>query len=159
MYFSTATKKEYSHYDYVDTEQKLENLVYHPKKIFNKLGDTHISDEDYQFAQTVWDKLKVKTLGEYSDVYLKKMDVALLADVFEKFRDISLHDYDLDPVSLFHHPGFSWSAMLKKGLGVAQTITDIDMMLFVEREYEAVYLSIFHRYAKANNPYLFDTYG
>ncbi|VDH97402.1 Hypothetical predicted protein [Mytilus galloprovincialis] len=128
--FSLLLRKGVFPYDYVDTEQKLEKPCLPSKEdFFNKLGDTHISDEDYQFAQTVWDKLKVKTLGEYSDVYLK-MDVALLADVFEKFRDISLHDYDLDPCHYFTTPGFSWSAMLKKTGIVLDLITDIDMMLF-----------------------------
>ncbi|XP_071153082.1 uncharacterized protein [Mytilus edulis] len=156
--FSLLLRKGVFPYDYVDTEQKFEKPCLPSKEdFFNKLGDTHISDEDYQFAQTVWDKLKVKTLGEYSDVYLK-MDVALLADVFEKFRDISLHDYDLDPCHYFTTPGFSWSAMLKKTGIVLDLITDIDMMLFVEKGIRGGVSSIFHRYAKANNPYLFDTY-
>ena len=44
----------------------------------------------------VWDALKIKNLGEYHDLYVQS-DTALLADVFESFRDKGLEIYDLDP--------------------------------------------------------------
>ncbi|CAG2254152.1 unnamed protein product [Mytilus edulis] len=79
--FSLLLRKGVFPYDYVDTEQKLKNLVYHPKKIFNKLGDTHISDEDYQFAQTVWGQtetperkhIQVEHLSPYSKELLQNL--------------------------------------------------------------------------------------
>ena len=37
----------------------------------------------------------------------------LLADVFEKFIDICLKFYGLDPCHYFSSPGLSWDAMLK----------------------------------------------
>ena len=45
-------------------------------------------------------------------LYLKT-DVSLLADVFEKFIDMCLEYYGLDPSRYFSSPGLSWDAMLK----------------------------------------------
>jgi len=46
----------------------------------------------------------IKTLGEYSDHYLKT-DVAILADVFEHFRDLCLSTLELDPAHYMTAPG------------------------------------------------------
>ena len=42
-----------------------------------------------------------------------KTDVLLLCDVFEKFINVCLKDYGLDPCHYFSFPGLSWDAMLK----------------------------------------------
>ena len=46
------------------------------------------------------------------NLYLKT-NVLLLADVFEKFINICLNYYGLDPCHYFSSPGSSWDAMLK----------------------------------------------
>ena len=51
-------------------------------------------------------------LGEYHDLYLKT-DVLLLCDVFEKFINVCLMDYGLDPCHYYSSPGLSWDAILK----------------------------------------------
>ena len=53
-------------------------------------------------------------MGEYHDLYLIT-DVLLLADVFEKFREVCYNkdSYELDPVHYCTSPGLDWSAMLK----------------------------------------------
>ena len=51
-------------------------------------------------------------MGDYHDHYLKK-DVLLLTYVFEKFINICLKYYELDPCHYFSSPGLSWDAMLK----------------------------------------------
>ena len=145
-------------YDYVDSEEKLQDTMLPPKEDFySKLSQQHISDVDYEFAKEVWHKLKIKNLGEYSDVYLKT-DVTLLADIFERFRTLCLQDYDLDPLHYFTAPNFSWSAMLKKTGVVLDLLDNADMLLFFEKSIKGGISSVFHRYAKANNPYLSDSY-
>ena len=52
---------------------------------FNKLTNSEIAEAKYDHARHVWDMFNIKTLGEYSDLYLKT-DVLVLADVFENFR-------------------------------------------------------------------------
>lgn len=48
----------------------------------------------YEHAQTVRKEFNVKTLGEYSDIYLKT-DVLILCDIFESFRKLCMETYDL----------------------------------------------------------------
>ena len=56
---------------------------------------------------------KIKNLGEYHDLYVKS-DTALLADIFENFRDKCLDINKLDPVYYLSAPGLSWHSCLKK---------------------------------------------
>ena len=51
-------------------------------------------------------------MGDFHDHYLKK-DVLLLGDLSEKFIDICLKFYRLDPCHYFSSPGLSWDTMLK----------------------------------------------
>ena len=63
-------------------------------------------------CERIWDKFKMKNMGDYHDHYLKK-DVLLLTDVFEKFIDTCLKYYELNPCHYFSVPMLSWDAMLK----------------------------------------------
>jgi len=57
------------------------------EKLYSKLNDEHITDEEYAYAQAVWEAYGCKALGDYHNLYVKT-DVALLADVFENFRNL-----------------------------------------------------------------------
>ena len=81
-------------------------------KFFSSLKESNISDKEYERAINVWEVYKIKTLGEYHDLYLKT-DVLLLVDVFEKFIKTCLNYYGLDPCHYFSSPGLSFDAMLK----------------------------------------------
>jgi hypothetical protein len=56
---------------------------------------------EHEHAIRVWDHFDCSTLGDYSDLYLK-IDVLLLTDVFENFRDICMQTYMHRPGVLFH---------------------------------------------------------
>ena len=72
-------------YDYMDNISKFQERLVPPKEaFFSQLTEEHISDDDYQHAQTVFTSFQLQTLGEYHDFYLLS-DVLLLADVFENF--------------------------------------------------------------------------
>ena len=74
----------------------------------------------------------MKTMGDYHDLYLKT-DVLLLADFFEKFIDMCIEYYGLDPCRYFRSPGLSWDAMLKLTKIKLELISDIEMYLFAEK--------------------------
>ena len=75
-----------------------------PKEAFySKLNDSHISDEDYEHAQKVWETFGCKSMRDYHDLYLKT-DVLLLADVMTEFRETCKKAYGLEALSLLHLP-------------------------------------------------------
>ena len=150
------TRKGVYPYDFMDSFKKFDETILPNKEDFYSiLNDTHISNEDYKHAQKVWDAFKLKTMGEYHDLYLKT-DVTLLADVFENFRRTCLEYYKLDPCHYFTSPGLSWDAMLKMTDIKLELMTDINMFQFIEKGMRGGISYIANRYSKANNKYMKD---
>ena len=148
------TRKGVYPYDFMDSFKKFDETRLPTKEDFYSiLNDEHISNENYQHAQTVWDEFKLKTMGEYHDLYLKT-DILILADVFENFRKTCLEYYKLDPAHYFTSPGLSWDAMLKMTDIQLELMTDIDMFQFIEKGMRGGISYIANRYGKANNKYM-----
>ncbi|XP_076278023.1 uncharacterized protein LOC143207955 [Lasioglossum baleicum] len=152
--FNLLTRKGVFPYDYLASYDKLNDTCLPPREAFyNRLNGSEISNIDYIHANTVWSRFTIQTLGEYSDLYLK-LDVLLLADVFENFRDDCLENYKLDPAHYYTLPGFAWDVMLKMTKIELELFTNVDMLLFVERGIRGGLSQCSHRYAHANNKYL-----
>ena len=81
-------------------------------------------------------------------------DTLLLADVFENFRDKCIEIYGLDPAHFLSAPGLAWQACLKKTKVKLELLTDIDMLLMVEKGIRGGICQAIHRHAKANNKYI-----
>ena len=62
-----------------------------------------IIDEDYKHAQKVFEKLGLKNLSDYHDLYVQ-IDTLLLADVFENFRNKCIEISELDPAHFLSAP-------------------------------------------------------
>ncbi|XP_025271320.1 uncharacterized protein LOC112639960 [Camponotus floridanus] len=152
--FRLLTRKGVFPYEYVDSVERLRATRLPPRESFySSLTGDIVSESDYAHATRVWKRFSVETLGEYSDLYLKT-NVLLLADVFENFRAACLESYGLDPAYYFTLPGYTWDAMLKYTGVRFELLTDIDMMMFVERGIRGGLSQCSNRYARANNKYM-----
>ena len=81
-------------------------------EFLTSLKDECIREKKYLHAIDVWIMFKMNTMRDHHDLYLNT-DVSLLADVFEKFINICLEHYGLDPCHYFSSAGLSWDAMLQ----------------------------------------------
>ena len=152
--FNLMKQKGTYPYDYMDSFQKFNDTQLPIKKdFFSILYNEHITHEQYNHAQTVWNTFKLKTMGDYHDLYLKS-DTLLLADIFENFRKTCLQYYKLDPCHYFSSPGLSWDAMLKMTKVKLELITDIDMFQFIEKGLRGGTSYIANRFSEANNKYM-----
>ena len=60
-------------------------------------------------------------------------DTLLFTDVFENFRNKRIEIYKLDPAHFLSAPGLAWQTCLKKTGVELELVTDIDMLLMVEK--------------------------
>ncbi|KYQ51396.1 hypothetical protein ALC60_09506 [Trachymyrmex zeteki] len=147
----TLTRKGVFPYEYIDCSEKLNELCLPPRESFySSLTDNTVSESDYAHAVNVWQRFSIQTLGEYSDLYLKT-NVLLLVGVFENFHNSCVASYGLDPAYYYTLPGFTWDAMLKHTGVKFELLTDIDMVMFVERGIRGGLSQCSNRYARANN--------
>ena len=107
------TRKGQYPYEYMNSSEKLKETQPPPKEAFySRLIDESISDENYAHAQKLWKTFEMKNLENYHNLY-NKVDVLLLSDVFENFREICITNYNLDPAHYYTAPDPAWDAALK----------------------------------------------
>ena len=80
----------------------------------------------------------------------------LLADVFENFRNMCLKIYKLDPAKFLSAPRLAWGAASKKTKVKLYLLSDIDMLLMVQKGIRGGIDHPIYQYAKANNKYMKD---
>ena len=145
-------------YGYMEKLEKLKETQLRPKEAFySRLNDEGISDENYTHAKKVWKTFEMKNLEDYRNLY-NQVDVLLLADVFENFRDICIKNYILDPAHYYTVPGLAWDAALKLTEVKLESLSDPDMLLMVEKGIRGGISMISNRYGKANNKYMGDRF-
>ena len=92
-------------------------------------------------------RLRNKNLDQYHDLYLKS--TLLLANVFKNIRNVCIKICELDPAKSLLVTEIAWQAASKKTKVQLELLTDIDMLLMVEKG-RGMSQAI-HRYGKANN--------
>ncbi|KAM7281372.1 uncharacterized protein ISCGN_005937, partial [Ixodes scapularis] len=139
-------------YDYVTSFEAYREPELPPRESFyNKLNDSRISEDDYRHAQTVFETFNFKSLGEYSDCYLK-LDCLLLADVFQNFRKWTLDTYELDPLHYVSLPALSLACALKQTGVKLELLDDVDVYLFIEAGLRGGIVQCAIRNTRANVP-------
>ena len=88
-------------------------------------------------------------------MYLES-DILLLADVFENLRKMCLKIYHSGLAKFLSAPGLAWQATLKNAEVKLELLTDIDVLLMVEKGIRGGTCHVIHQYAKANNKYMKD---
>ena len=76
-----------------------------------------------------------------------------MADVFENFRKMCWNIYQLDPAKFTSAPRLAWQTVSKKTEVQLELLTDIDMLVMVEKDIRGGICNIIHQYAKANHKY------
>ena len=99
--------------------------------------------------------MKYKNLGEYHDLYVQN-DILFLADVLENFQTMHLEINDLDPTLFLTASALAWQAALKKTKVKLNLLTDIDILLTVQKGVRRkIYHSIYW-YTKVNDKFIKD---
>ena len=149
--FILLLRKGFYPYEYMDSWERFdETSLPHRETFYSSLNMEDITDVDHRHAKRVFKSLNNKNLGDYHDLYVQS-DTLLLADVFENFRNKCIEIYELDPAHFLSAPGLAWQACLKKTEVKLELLTDVDMLLMVEKRIRGGICHAIHRYSKANN--------
>lgn len=88
-----AAKKRAYPYEYTDGWDTLDERS---RKAFH-ISESTVSKEDNACA--MWDRFGCRTPGEYSDLYVLKVDVILPTNTFENFWNVCMDTYNIDPTT------------------------------------------------------------
>ena len=137
--------------EYMDVWEKF-NKTSLPEKedFYSHLNMEDITDVDYAHVKRVCKDFEIKSLGEYYEWYVQS-DTLLLADVIENFRNMCINIYKLDPAKFLSAPGLAWQAALEKTKLKLELLTDIDMLLMLEKGIRGGICHSIYQYTKANN--------
>ena len=106
---SMMTRKGVHPYEYMDSFERFQQPQLPPKgALYSSLAEEDISEADYTHAQRVFNRFDMTDLEDYHNFYIL-IDVLLLADVFENFRDVCLQHYGIDPAHNYTSPCLSCS--------------------------------------------------
>ena len=138
-------------YEYIVSWERFDKISLPDKEAFySSLNMEGITSVDYRHAKRVYKEFKSKNQGNYHDLFVQS-ETLLLADVIERFRNKCIEIYELDPAQFLSAPGLAWQACLKNTGVNLELLTDIDMLLMVEKGIRGGICKAIHRYAKVNN--------
>ena len=141
-------------YEYMNSWERFDQTSLPDKEAFySSLYMEDITDDDQRHAKRVFKNLSNKSLDDYHDLYVQS-DTLLIADVFKSFRNKCIEIYELDPSHFLSAPILAWQACLKKKEVELELLTNVDMLLMVEKRIRRGICHAIHRHAKANNKYM-----
>ena len=119
---------------------------------YSHLNMEDVTDADYAHTKRLCKEMTIEmtNLGEYHDLYIQS-DTLLLADVLENFRNMCITIYQLDPAKFLSAPRLAWQAALNKTKVKLDLLTDINMLLMVEKGISGRTCHSIYRYAKAKH--------
>lgn len=126
--------KSFFPYEYCKSYQKMKETTHLPKikNFYSKLTGKSISRDEHAFARKIWKMFKCKNLLDYCKLYCK-IDVILLAEIFQKFRSEMKQFSGLDPAHYISLPAFGYDSMLFITGANIQLPSCIEIVHFLER--------------------------
>lgn len=119
-------------YSYFNDWKRMEDPQLPPIEcFFNDLREEACPDSDYAKAQAMWVATGCRTLRDYTRVYLK-LDVTLLTDGFEHFREQVYKTSGLDAIHYCGMPGLTYSFCFKYLNLRLETLQDPTQYTFFE---------------------------
>ena len=131
--FQMILGKSFFPYEYCQNLSQMYSVLKLPKlkHFYSQLSEKSISKTDHKFAKKVWKKFGCRHLVDYTLIYCK-IDVLILSEIFEAFRDEMIQFSGLDPAHYISLPAYTFDSMLKTTNSVLELPTDIDIVHFLE---------------------------
>ena len=120
---------------------------------YSLLNMEDITDADYAHAKRVCKDFKIRNLEDYHDLYVES-DTLLLADVFENFRNMCIKICELDTDHFLSAPGLAWQAPSTRTEVKLDPLTDIHMLLMVEKGVRGGICHAICQYVEAKKKYM-----
>ena len=103
-------------------------------------------------AKRVYKDFKINNLGEYHEFYIQNYTYCQL--MYLRTFEMCLQIYELDPVLFFNANRLVQKTALKKVEAKLDFLTEVDMLLMVEKVIRGGKCHAIYQYAKANNKYM-----
>ena len=117
---------------------------------FSKLKNNYLDDVEIERTKEIIKLFNIKDGEELNKLYCKT-DVILLADVFEKFVEVSTEEYKINPLYCLSLPGYTYQCALKYTNIKLQTLQDKDLILSIENNIRGGKSSVMgDRYVKSD---------
>ena len=138
----------------MDSWERFDDTSLPEKEAFYRsLKKEDIAEVNRRDAKRVFKSLINKNLGDYHDSSVQS-NTLLPEDAFDHFRNMCIKVYEPDPAQFLSAPGLAWQACLKKTAVKVELLTDVNMLLMIEKGIRGGICHAIHRYAKANNKYM-----
>ena len=126
-------KKQAYPYQYFNSINDYRKPVDNLKKedFFSKLKNDYPDDDEIERTKEIIKLFYIKDGEEFTKLYCKS-DVILLADVFEKFVEVSIKQYKINPLYCVSLPGYTYQCALKYTDLKLQTLQDKNLILLIK---------------------------
>ena len=129
--FEMVNKKlEIFPYNYVNKNNSENKELPDKKYFYNMLKLKDIDDEEYNEVKKFYKNMEFRNIREYLECYLK-LDITLLADVFNNFRKLIFDNLGLDAEKYISVPSLTKDCALKYSKCKIENIEDVSIFQFV----------------------------
>ena len=139
----------YQYFNSIDDYQKpVDNFK--KEDFFSKLKNKCPDDDEIERTKEIIKLCDIKNGEELTKLYCKS-DVILLADVIEKFVEVSFEEHGINPLYCMSLPGYTYQCAWKYTDIKIQTLQDKDLILLIENNIRGGISSVMgDRYVKSD---------